>query len=257
MNLQTRIYEKQGVLSESEKEIIQGLLSSAKENSQLSLKDLSKKLYVSESAIFRLCKKLGLSGYSELRFELLAASSVNHQPNNNFIKEMADLTTNTIKQFEARNLTNFYIDIQTAKNIYLYSTGWQQELLASYISKELFLLGKQTVLLPSALDELKMRGQFFNKGDMLWTISYSGNNSAIVNELKKIRLIDDKLKLVSLTKMGSNDLATISDYSFFFQTIDFSYQNNGGGNPRSCFSPAYILIDLLINGYFDWQQKKG
>ncbi len=64
MNLQTRIYEKQGDLSGSEKEIIQGLLSSAKENSQLSLKDLSKKLYVSESAIFRLCKKLGLSGYS-------------------------------------------------------------------------------------------------------------------------------------------------------------------------------------------------
>ena len=44
MNLQTRIYEKQGDLSGSEKEIIQGLLSSAKENSQLSLKDLSKKI---------------------------------------------------------------------------------------------------------------------------------------------------------------------------------------------------------------------
>ncbi len=57
MNLQTRIFEKQGVLSESEKEIIQGLLSSAKENSQLSLKDLSKKLYVSESAIFRISNK--------------------------------------------------------------------------------------------------------------------------------------------------------------------------------------------------------
>lgn len=199
MNLQTRIYEKQGDLSGSEKEIIQGLLSSAKENSQLSLKDLSKKLYVSESAIFRLCKKLGLSGYSELKFELSAVSSIKNHPNNNFVKEMADLTTNTIKQFEARNLTNFYIDVQTAKTIYLYSTGWQQELLASYISKELFLFGKQTVLLPSALDELKMRGQFFNKGDMLWTISYSGNNSSIVNELKKISLVGDKIKLVSLT----------------------------------------------------------
>lgn len=231
MNLQTRIYEKQGDLSGSEKEIIQGLLSSAKENSQLSLKDLSKKLYVSESAIFRLCKKLGLSGYSELKFELSAVSSIKNHPNNNFVKEMADLTTNTIKQFEARNLTNFYIDVQTAKTIYLYSTGWQQELLASYISKELFLFGKQTVLLPSALDELKMRGQFFNKGDMLWTISYSGNNSSIVNQLKKISLVGDKIKLVSLTKMGSNDLATISDYSFFFPTIDFSYKNNGGVAP--------------------------
>ncbi|MCZ3621835.1 MurR/RpiR family transcriptional regulator [Lactobacillus mulieris] len=256
MNLQTRIYEKQGDLSGSEKEIIQGLLSSAKENSQLSLKDLSKKLYVSESAIFRLCKKLGLSGYSELKFELSAASSIKNHPNTNFVKEMADLTANTIKQFEARNLTNFYIDVQTAKTIYLYSTGWQQELLASYISKELFLIGKQTVLLPSALDELKMRGQFFKKGDMLWTISYSGNNTAVVNELKKLSLIGDEIKMVSLTKMGSNDLATISDYSFFFQTIDFSYQTDGS-KPKSCFSPAYILIDLLINGYFDWQQKKG
>ncbi|MBT8940416.1 hypothetical protein BTI77_08230 [Lactobacillus delbrueckii subsp. bulgaricus] len=31
---------------------------------------MAKKLYVSESAIFRLCKKISLSGYSELKYEL-------------------------------------------------------------------------------------------------------------------------------------------------------------------------------------------
>lgn len=56
MNLQTRIYEKQGDLSGSEKEIIQGLLSSAKENSQLSLKDLSKN-YMFQNQLFLDCVK--------------------------------------------------------------------------------------------------------------------------------------------------------------------------------------------------------
>lgn len=38
--------------------------------SKLSLLELAHKLYVSRSAIFRLGKKLGLSGFSELKFEL-------------------------------------------------------------------------------------------------------------------------------------------------------------------------------------------
>ena len=38
--------------------------------SKLSLMELAQKLYVSKSAIFRLSKKLGLSGFSELKFEL-------------------------------------------------------------------------------------------------------------------------------------------------------------------------------------------
>ena len=42
--------------------------------------NLAKKLYVSESAIFRLCKKLGLSGYSELKFDLVELAESKQKP---------------------------------------------------------------------------------------------------------------------------------------------------------------------------------
>ena len=68
--LKARIVEKSSYLNPSDKKILNYLLNNAAECSELSLAKLAKKLYVSESAIFRLCKKVGLSGYSELKYEL-------------------------------------------------------------------------------------------------------------------------------------------------------------------------------------------
>ena len=68
--LKARIVEKSSYLNPSDKKILNYLLNNAAECSELSLAKLAKKLYVSESAIFRLCKKIGLSGYSELKYEL-------------------------------------------------------------------------------------------------------------------------------------------------------------------------------------------
>ena len=57
-NLKRRVWEKSGELSESEKEIIRFLFSNPTLCSHLSLSKLAQKLYVSESSIFRLCKKI-------------------------------------------------------------------------------------------------------------------------------------------------------------------------------------------------------
>jgi len=70
VGLKARIVEKSSDLNPSDKKILNYLLNNAAECSELSLAKLAKKLYVSESAIFRLCKKVGLSGYSELKYEL-------------------------------------------------------------------------------------------------------------------------------------------------------------------------------------------
>ena len=61
-NLRSMVYNSNTKLNDSEKQIIQYVLNNPNDCSKLSLAKLAKKLYVSESAIFRLCKKLGLSG---------------------------------------------------------------------------------------------------------------------------------------------------------------------------------------------------
>ena len=70
MDLETAVMKKKESFNETDKAIVSYLLKYPEAASQLSLLELAQKLYVSKSAIFRLSKKLGLSGFSELKFEL-------------------------------------------------------------------------------------------------------------------------------------------------------------------------------------------
>lgn len=252
MSLKQKIYKQRSKLNSSELNIVKALLSDPKCNSQLSLSKLAKKLFVSESAIFRLCKKLGLSGYSEMKFELAHLSEESKKENNvNLIEQITNAANMTIKQFKRIDLNSFFQTLHNAQTVYLYSTGWQQELIADYFAKSLFLVGKKAVVLPSALDELKRCSSWSNKGDILCVISYSGNNLGVYEELKNLSLVDDNLKVVSMSKLGANKISTLADYNFFFETINFSY-NTGFTNEKISFSPAYIYIDLLVSNYYLW-----
>lgn len=178
-DLKRRVWEKSGELSTSEKEIVRFLFSNSKLCSHLSLAKLATKLYVSESSIFRLCKKIGLSGYSELRFEL---SDLAHERKINTI-DIATEVENAIQEVlnycSTLDLEKVFLDIEHANTIYLYSTGWSQELIARYLLHELFMIGKKAVMLPSAIEELKMVSKRATEGDMLFIVSYSGDNVQI------------------------------------------------------------------------------
>ena len=217
MDLETAVMKKKESLNETDKAIVSYLLKYPEDASKLSLMELAQKLYVSKSAIFRLSKKLGLSGFSELKFELT----------------------------ELANFHDLFIDLDNAETIYIYSTGWQQQIIAEYLAHSFFLIGKKAIILPSAKDEVAMLGRSIEENDMLFVISFGGFNKTIIEELKKIDTVTDKLKFVSLTSWQPGKIASLSDYSFFFKTTPFQISNQNAVT----FSSAYVLIDLIINEY--------
>ena len=83
----------------------------------MSLAKLAKKLYVSESSIFRLCKKIGLSGYSELRFEL---SDLTHEKKMNAIDiatEVENASQEVLNYYNTLDLEKVFSDIERANTI--------------------------------------------------------------------------------------------------------------------------------------------
>ena len=136
-------------------------------------------------------------------------------------------------------------DLDLAGTIYIYSTGWQQQIIAEYLAHSFFLIGKKAIILPSARDEVSMLGRSAKENDMLFVISFGGFNKTIIEELKKIDAINNELKLVSLTSWQPGKIASLSDYSFFFRTTPFQFSNQNAVT----FSSAYVLIDLLMNEY--------
>ncbi len=104
---------------------------------------------------------------------------------------------------------------------------------------------KKAIILPSARDEVALLGRSARENDMLFVISFGGFNKTIIEELKKIDVVNTELKLVSLTSWQTGKLASLSDYSFFFKTTPFQFSKQNAVT----FSSAYVLIDLIMNSY--------
>ena len=258
-DLRSMVYDNSNKLNDSEKQIVQFVLNNPKDCSRLSLAKLAKKLYVSESAIFRLCKKLGLSGYSELKFDLIELAQSRQKPikiENNFARELSRVNDDGLKYFKQRDFNSLYRELENAGTVYIYSTGWQQELIAQYLAHELFVVGKHATVLPSALDELKAASRFAKKGDVLFIISFTGNNKTINEEITKLELVNDKFRCVSFTNMKQNKLASLVQHNIYFPTIAFT-DDADYKSGKVAFTPAYYLIDLLISEYVAWQQSQG
>ena len=255
--LKSLVYQNSSKLNDSEIRIIQFVLDNAKICKTLSLSELAEKLFVSKSAIFRLCKHLGLSGYSELKFYLNEVYIENKQKlsnidiSNNFGPDLTKETANLLKYFQSLDLKNFYTDLSNAKNIYIYSTGWIQQMLSNFLSHELLIFGISSIVLPAAVSELQGVGKIAKKGDMLFIISYTGDNKEINDELGKFELVNNKLRYVSFTDLKKNKLASLANYNFYYPTVNFSTDNTVS------FILAYLLIDLLVNNFGIWQNRKS
>ncbi|MCH4005397.1 MAG: MurR/RpiR family transcriptional regulator [Lactobacillus crispatus] len=250
MDLETAVMKKKESFNETDKAIVSYLLKHPEAASQLSLLELAQKLYVSKSAIFRLSKKLGLSGFSELKFELSELATrkkqnVKNKQTLDFDTDLQKIIAETFKYFKGLNLQPFFADLDQAETIYLYSTGWQQQIIAEYLAHNFFLIGKKAIILPSARDEVALLGRSARENDMLFVISFGGFNKTIIEELKKIDVVNTELKLVSLTSWQTGKLASLSDYSFFFKTTPFQFSKQNAVT----FSSAYVLIDLIMNSY--------
>lgn len=250
MDLETAVMKKKESLNETDKAIVSYLLKYPEDASKLSLMELAQKLYVSKSAIFRLSKKLGLSGFSELKFELSELTTKKAQNKKyaqtlDFNSNLHKLLDETFKYFKGLNLHDFFLDLDNAETIYIYSTGWQQQIIAEYLARSFFSVGKKAIILPSARDEVSMLGRSIAENDMLFVISFGGFNKTIIEELKKMDAINSKLKYVSLTSWQPGKIAALSDYSFFFKTTPFQISNQNAVT----FSAAYVLIDLIMNEY--------
>ena len=121
--LKARIVEKSSDLNPSDKKILNYLLNNAAECSELSLAKLAKKLYVSESAIFRLCKKVGLSGYSELKYELADFSKGEKRmvkQQDTFAERLVKNLRSELSYFRTLDFESFYSTLNQTKNIHLH-----------------------------------------------------------------------------------------------------------------------------------------
>lgn len=78
-------------------------------------------------------------------------------------------------------------------------------------------------------------------------ISFSGEDPDLCQLLDELHLLNEHLTITSLTTIKESRLASLFQPSLFHENIS---------TKNWAFSPAYTMIDLLINGYCEWLRKE-
>ncbi|MGL4673108.1 MurR/RpiR family transcriptional regulator [Cetobacterium sp.] len=196
--LQTR--EIKDKLTKTDEEILDFLEKNFSRIPDITVLQFCKEAYTSQGSINRLCKKLGFTGFSDLKFSIKEDILEKTHSKRESITNTLYFIEN-INMKEGKNLSKV---LKKNPKILLYGLG-ASKITATYLQRQLLYLGFQVIF----ISEEKMLENFNNF--ILLIISSSGETLRVKHVAKNFK--DRGNKVVSITKKGSY-LDEVSNSSF-------------------------------------------
>ena len=243
------IYEE---LTETDKKIVDYINENKQNISKLSVSQLAQNAEVSSASIVRFSRKLGYSGFGELKIEIekdLITMSNNYSyiekdcekslnnVINNITYKSIETITQTTKLNSLENLEESIKELINAKTVYIFGVGGSA-LVSLDLQQKLIRINKPTV---TSLDSHTQQMSSLNitKDDVAIGISYSGRSKEIIKSIQNAKT--KGAKCISITKYGENALNRISDINLFVPNIE----NNLREGAISSRIAMLTLIDII------------
>ncbi|MGY3765487.1 MurR/RpiR family transcriptional regulator [Vagococcus vulneris] len=197
-------------------------------------------------------KKLGLSGYSELKFllnqktrqkEAMAKEGIDL-----FKSQEADIT-NTLTNINLEELSGAAALIERSQIIYCYGTGYSQRKAAEEFSKQMIACGKKVIMIPNQT-ELDMMAHIMTVQDCLIIVSLSGETAAIKNTILNLNIRN--IEIISVTRSGPNFISRHSSFSLFYYLTEFSVKN---AIESLSFVTLHLIMDYIVRYYLTYYKE--
>ena len=237
--------------SESERTIADYFLTT--EDLDLSSKIVSKKLYVSEAALTRFAKRLGLSGYREFiysyqHFKVNEGKSTILRKSPVF-DTYEEILEKTYGLYDDEKYDEFTKLILTCKRIYIYGVG-SSGYLAREFAQRLIRLGLDSEAITNT-HEILLNEVRIKKDNFVMGISYSGKSIEVIEALKSA-----SKKGARTGFLVANDSKFRNEY-FDVVLLVAHKQNLEYSNIISPQFPAMIILDILFKRLYDRKQDSG
>ncbi|MCQ5129987.1 MurR/RpiR family transcriptional regulator [Butyricicoccus faecihominis] len=219
MTLETLIEQNYHKLSENDLYIWDYIRTHPAQCRDGSIDELAAACSISHTTILRFAKKLGLTGFSELKVLLKW-----QEPAQNRFR--SDEITRTIQDYQQTmeylcmvDLSDLFTLIDRADKIYIYGSGSVQQLAAQDL-KQKFFHGNKLFHTVEGEEEMRKLAGRLGENDLMIFISLSGNN-AFVNAIAE-QLKQKGRTIVSICRVQGNRLIYLSDINipFFTHAID-------------------------------------
>lgn len=244
MNLVRENYSK---LNNNDLRIYSYIIQNKSEANELNINQMADELGLSTSSIMTFTKKLGLDGYSELKYLIKWSEE---DKNSTFDDNEIEYTKNdinlTMTMMSSLNLDDLFRKINEARDIFVIGNGYTQLNVAEELKRNFLNVGKILDILDQDSDYERYKG-LIKEGDVLFVISFSGENEKLIDFIKSLK---EDVTIASITKLSNNTISYLSDYNISFVThevYDF--------NQRMTITPIsqyYIVIDFIILKYLSF-----
>ena len=246
-------------LSANELSILEYIYEHYDEVIHMSIRELSITVSYSSATILRFCKKLGLSGFSELKYVLRnemeqSQKNKNEIPklNNQIILEniTADIegTANLIKNDHFKEIITL---LDSDLPLYLWAPGGITSVVTEYLEKLLFVCGRQKVY---KLESVRMGEHVLRnlKHDaIIFLISSSGSFESTMR-LARLANINN-LHTISITPFNNNMLSQLTKYNLHF----FTNQRDYKGAEITSRLPIFYILSVMIQYYIQYKESNN
>lgn len=234
-------------LTQSELSIFRYIDSHQESVIKMSIQELAKHNYTSTATILRLCKKLGLDGYSELKYLLKNTSIKNAQPDltrhseKEIVRQRLETIENTSRLFDYDQLERLSQWLIGSKKVHLYAGGLSAPVL-EYMQRFLLSSGRSCFFYHTAPLGYRAAGKM-SENDLMIIASASGATPSVIRIAQIAK--NSKATVVSITNLDSNPLSQLADLRFF----TFIENRDFFGTDIKSRSPLFFIVNAILECY--------
>lgn len=250
-NLKNQLLKRGVDLSNLEVQILNYFVENISQISDLSIKDIADKLFVSTASITRTTQKIGFAGYREFKFfinqnientKVSQYSRINQEHKiQNYSNIINDSIDNLFKHIDPNKIEDAARLIYQSNSIEVISVGGSISNSIDFSRKLLTLNKKSTARID--WDELYIITKNLNPDDLAIIISLSGETEDIINYAKN--LMDNSTPVLSITGSKNSTLEKITQNNI----LALTKPKYIGKIDMSSRVPLSIVIDYIIDTY--------
>lgn len=228
-------------LSHSEKHVIYYIERELEKSKNQSLTEMARENSVSTTTIVRMCHKLGLDGFSELRYILKTIEEDDLPKSENIIsRHVADLQE-SLSQISLADVQKICQMMVKAEKVIIVAVGLSK-MMGEYFSKLLMQVNKPTLYAYES-HIIDLLSNISGKNDLVIFISSSGETKTIVNVAEK--LLYQNRNIAAITNSVGSTLTGLVPSSLASNVQRVTYK----GYDLTSRSSLVAIIDILFEAY--------
>ncbi|WP_296141604.1 MurR/RpiR family transcriptional regulator [uncultured Anaerococcus sp.] len=248
MILTDLISENYNKLNKNDLKIYSYILLDKKRFLGLNISELAEALDLVPSSIVSFSKKLGLDGYSELRYIVKWSGKESSGFDDNEIEYSKNDLLLTMTMMISLNLDELFKKLDKANRIYAMASGYTQKNAADELKRNFLIVDKIVYVIDKNIPSTILNN--IKEDDVLFVLSLSGENKEVLRFLNKL---PSRPTVASITRLSNNTLSKRSDVNIPFVTHRvFEYDSRTEISPISQF---YVVIDFIILKYLSYKEK--